>query len=182
MTTDAPSAEDVLTLWFDLPNKNEKDDDRVEDKLGPYYDKALTGEYDHWKNSPKGRLALIILFDQVPRHLFRNQPEQYRTDNRALALSEIFFEEGFPRSFDYPEIFYAVMPYLHAEDVDRQRTVNPIIHECAEAIGELSFMGGVADDYLKVIERFGRFPHRNEILDRECTPGELQWLSDNKSS
>ncbi|MFB6355447.1 MAG: DUF924 family protein, partial [bacterium] len=76
------------------------------------------------------------------------------------------------------ETFYAALPYLHSEDVQKQRKVNPIIHDCAQVIPELDFMGDVADQYLDTIDRFGRFPHRNKILGRDSTPEETEYLED----
>lgn len=169
----------VIETWFALPNKNEADDELVEKRLGPHYRRARNGEYEEWQSTPEGRLALILLFDQVPRHLFRNDPEQYATDDRARRLATKFFEEGFPDYFTAPEVFYAALPYLHAEDLQKQKTVNPIIHDCADQLEELHFMGEVADDYLETIRRFGRFPHRNEILGRRSTPAEEAWLEAN---
>ncbi|MFB6344254.1 MAG: DUF924 family protein [bacterium] len=170
--------EAVLTAWFDLPHKDERDDEAVKSNLGPYYRQARRGTFRDWTRTEKGRLALIILFDQVPRHLFRDQPEQYTTDERAQQLASHFFQEGFPDAFTPEETFFAALPYLHAEDLEKQKTVNPLMHQCASSIEKLSFMADVADNYLKTIKRFGRFPHRNEILGRESTDEEEAWLKD----
>lgn len=166
----------VLNTWFELPHKDERDDEEVVEELSPYYEPARRRELDDWKESDRGRLALIILLDQVPRHVFRDRPTQYRTDPQAQQLARPFVEDGVPESFSPAECFYAVLPYLHAEDLEKQRQVNPIIKECAEQIEELDFMAKVADDYLETIERFGRFPHRNEVLGRDSTEEERTFL------
>jgi len=174
--------EDVLDAWFSLPHKDARDDARVRERLTLPYRRAKAGERSAWRNTPRGRLALILLFDQVPRHLFRDSAEQYATDERARRLARPFVEEGVPGDFDPLETFYAVLPYLHAEDLQKQRAVNPVIHEVAAAVEELDFMGEVADQYLETIERFGRFPHRNEILGRESTPEEIEFLREEASA
>lgn len=165
-----------------LPHKDERDDPAVRDKLGPYYRRALRGELDDWKHDTRGRLALIVLFDQVPRHLFRDRPRQYATDERARTLAAVFFDRGFPKSFSMLETFYAALPYLHAEDPVKQKQVNPIMHAVARSVGELDFMGDVADRYKTVIDRFGRFPHRNAILGRDTTPAEADYLEEPSGS
>lgn len=168
--------EDVLNAWFSLPHKDERDDARVRERFRIPYRRAKRGDREAWKRIDRGRLALILLFDQVPRHLFRDSAEQYATDDRAQALAERFFERGFPESFTPRETFYAAMPYLHAEDLVKQKQVNPVMHEVAGSVEELDFMGEVADRYREIIERFGRFPHRNEVLGRDTTPEEAEFL------
>lgn len=166
----------VLETWFGLPHKDERDDETVVEDLSPYYEPARRGELDDWKEDDRGRLALIILLDQVPRHVFRDRPTQYRTDPHAQRLATPFVENGVPESFTPAECFYAVLPYLHSEDLEKQQQVNPLIKECAQQIDELDFMADVADDYLETIERFGRFPHRNDILGRDSTEEEQAFL------
>lgn len=177
-----PSPEYVLESWFSLPHKNHRDDERVRQLLGSLYEPAREGAFDEWVDRPRGRLALIIMLDQVPRHLFRDSPRQYESDPRAEQLASRFFEQGFPEVFSPLEKFYAALPYLHAERVEKQRRVNRIMHEVAEEVPELDFMGDVADRYLETIERFGRFPHRNQILGREMTPEEVKYLEEIEAS
>jgi len=168
----------VLETWFGLPHKDERDDEAVVEELGPYYEPARRGELDDWTTEPRGRLALIILLDQVPRHLFRDRPTQYKTDPQAQELTKYFFEQGFPEDFSWEEIFYGALPYLHAEDHEKQKLVNPIIKKCAENIEDLDFMAGVADAYEETIYQFGRFPHRNELLGRDTTKNEEEFLNE----
>ncbi len=179
MTVRRQRIEDVLQAWFSLPHKDERDDARVRERLRLFYRRAKRGDHEEWKRIDRGRLALILLFDQVPRHLYRGSAEQYATDDRAQALAGPFFEKGFPESFTPLEGFYAALPYLHAEDLVKQKQVNPVMHEVAEHVEELDFMGEVADRYRRTIERFGRFPHRNDVLGRETTPEEAEFLENN---
>lgn len=173
-----PGPRQVLRDWFDLPHKDKRDDEAVREKLGPLHEPAHEGAYDDWAETPRGRLALILLLDQVPRHIFRDTPRQYRSDRKARSLARYFFEHGFPDGFTPLERFYAALPYLHAPDLDKQNRVNPIMHRTARRIPELDFMGEVADRYREAIRRFGRFPHRNDLLDRETTEEEREFLED----
>lgn len=168
--------EHVLNTWFGLPHKDERDDETVVEELGPYYEPARRGKLDDWTEDPRGRLALIILLDQVPRHVFRDRPTQHHTDPLAQRLAEPFVEEGFPDNFSPEEKFYGALPYLHAEDLEKQNQVNPIIKNCAEEIEDLDFMADVADRYRETIKRFGRFPHRNELLGRPSSDEEKEFL------
>lgn len=173
-----PGPRQVLRDWFDLPHKDERDDETVREKLGPLHQPAHEGAFDEWAETPHGRLALILLLDQVPRHIFRGTPRQYRSDEKARFLARYFFEHGFPDAFTPLEQFYAALPYLHAPDLDKQNRVNPIMHRVARRIPALEFMGEVADRYREAIRRFGRFPHRNDILGRETTEEERAFLGD----
>ncbi|MBI4084195.1 MAG: DUF924 domain-containing protein [Candidatus Lambdaproteobacteria bacterium] len=171
-------ARGVLAFWFGLKSPGKKDDRRVQSALGLLHRQAARGQLEGWREEARERLALILLLDQVPRHLYREQPRSYATDLQAQALTRRFFERGDWRPFEPIERFYAALPYLHAEAPALQEQVNPVIHACAEAIPELAFMGPIADLYRETIARFGRFPHRNAMLGRSSTPLELRFLEE----
>jgi uncharacterized protein (DUF924 family) len=166
----------VLAFWFGLKRPSKKDDRRVRTVLGRLHAEAARGALDSWREEARERLALILLLDQVPRHIYRDRPQSYATDLQAQGLTRQFFERDDWRTFAHIERFYAALPYLHAEVATLQAQVNPVIHACAEALPELAFMGRVADLYRETIARFGRFPHRNAILGRIDTPTELRFL------
>jgi uncharacterized protein (DUF924 family) len=168
----------VLAYWFSLKSPGEKDDERIRAALGPLHHRAAGGELDDWAEHPRSRLALILLLDQVPRHLFRDDLRTYATDAKAQGLTVLFFKRQDWDAFRPIERFYAAMPFLHAEDRERQRQVNPVINACAEALPDLGFMGRIADLYLETIQRFGRFPHRNDLHGRETTAEEARFLAE----
>jgi uncharacterized protein (DUF924 family) len=168
----------VLTFWFSLERPGKRHDQVVRRVLGDLYEQAATHQLDAWMKRPRERLALILLLDQVPRHLYRHDGRAYATDLHAQAAAARFFARGDWRDFTPLEKYYAALPYLHAEEAGLQEQVNPIIHACAEAIPELSFMGRLADLYLETIERFGRFPHRNALRGRVPTAEEQRFLED----
>ena len=123
-------------------------------------------------------MALILLLDQIPRHLFRDDPRTYATDPKAQGLTALFVERGDWSDFAPLEKFYCAMPWLHAEDTAKQEAINPVYHQVAPQIEGLEFMARIADLYLETIQRFGRFPHRNSMLDRESTPEEIRFVAE----
>lgn len=178
MARPATTARQVLTFWFSLERPGKRHDATVRACLGALYEEAAAHRLDAWLKRPRERLALVLLLDQVPRHLYRLDGRAFATDWKAQAAAARFFERGDWRDFTPLERYYAALPCLHAESLDCQRAVNPIIHACAEAIPELSFMGRVADLYLETIERFGYFPHRNALRGRPCTDEEARYLEE----
>ena len=132
---------------------------------------AARRELEHWLDTGEGALALLILLDQIPRNIFRGSGHAFATDTlarhyagRAIALGHDAPFEPALRGFFY-------LPYEHSEDMaDQKRSV-----ELFKALGDDSYVQ-YAVSHLEVIERFGRFPHRNRALGRENTPQEQAWL------
>ena len=177
MTHSPQDAQGVLDFWFSLNHPGGKDDGRVREALEALYEQAAAGALDGWAEEPRGRLALILLLDQAPRHLFRDDPRAYATDGPAQALTARFMEPAESwGDFTALEIFYATHPWLHAEDEPLQARINPVYHRIAPNLPGLEYMAATADLYLETIRRFGRFPHRNAALGRETTPAEARFL------
>ena len=176
MTSPHADFQSVLSFWFSLRKPGKKDDVRVGSNLGESYRLARAGELDSWEDEHRPRLALILLLDQVPRHLFRDRPEAYDTDREAQELTARFLHEGGWEGFAPLERYYAAVPWMHAEDIERQERINPLIHELVQEDSSLLPSAGIADLYLETIRRFGRFPHRNAILGRPGTTAEQAFL------
>jgi uncharacterized protein (DUF924 family) len=166
----------VLAFWFGLERPGRKDDEAVRAALGPLCERALWGELAAWADEPRPRLALVLLLDQVPRHLYRDQPEAYSGDAAAQELAERFLDRRDWAGFTPRERYYAVVPALHAEDAALQERVNPVVHGLATEDPSLRVSAGIADLYRDTIRRFGRFPHRNAIHGRASTPEEQRFL------
>lgn len=165
-------------VWF---IKNPEFDEEVRSRFLNDYQQATTGQLDDWKASPEGCLALIILLDQFPRHMFRSQPQAFATDPQALAYAKYGIQRGFDQELRPIQRQFVYLPLEHSENLATQ-------HQCIELFSTLKdypeCASGVdyAHRHLKVIERFGRFPHRNEILGRETTPDEAEFLKQRGSS
>jgi uncharacterized protein (DUF924 family) len=178
MSAPAASPRQVLDFWFGLERPGKKDDPAVRTVLGEGYEQAARHRLDAWAEAPRNRLALILLLDQVPRHLYREDARAFATDLKAQEQTRLFFERGDWTGFPSLERFYAAMPYLHAEHEQRQAQVNPVIHACAASLPQLGFMGRIADLYLETIRRFGLFPHRNAVRGVPNSAEEQRFLDE----
>ena len=181
--TPSMTPEDVLAWWFAPETKaewfagGEAFDAAVRGRLGPLFARAARGELDGWAVEPCGLLALVILLDQVPRNIFRGTPRAFEGDARALALARLAVDRGLDRGFSVDERLFLYLPFEHAEDLaDQERSV-----ALFRALGDADYLD-YAIRHLAVIERFGRFPHRNAILGRASTAAELAFLEEPGSS
>ena len=141
--------------------------------------RARSGELRAPQDSARGALAYIVLCDQLSRNMYRDTPDAFATDELALAVTRDLVESGKLDSLSSVEKSFALMPLMHSEDLS--------VHEISmaefaklqkENIDNLSF----AERHKAIIERFGRYPHRNSILGRESTPEEVAFLSEPGSS
>jgi len=178
MTAPAQTPQQVLDFWFGLNHPGRKDDAAVRAVLGDAYERAARNRLDAWAEAPRERLALILLLDQVPRHLYREDARAFATDLKAQEQAARFFERQDWMGFNSIEKLHAATPYLHAESLARQQQVNPLIHACAASLVRLHFMGRIADLYLETIRRFGRFPHRNALRGIATTAEEQRFLDE----
>lgn len=169
-------AEGVLAFWFGLERPGRKDDAAVAQALGPLLVPAREGALDGWIEAPRERLALVLLLDQAPRHVFRDRPEQYAGDAKAQQVTRNFVERADWSGFTPLERYYALAPWLHAEDAALQEAVNPLIHALAREDPALAVSARIADLYRDTIRRFGRFPHRDALLGRPTGPAERAFL------
>ena len=155
-------------VWF---KKDPAFDSEIRALFGDHVAKASAGEYDHLAETAEGALALIIMLDQFPRNLFRNDPKTFASDSKALGLAKDAIAKGFDKSLTPFQKIFIYLPFEHSETLeDQNRAV-----ELCEALGD--------EDYLKyailhrdVIAQFGRFPHRNKVLGRQSTKSEIEFL------
>ncbi len=144
---------------------------------------AACGRLGRWERTPRGALALILLFDQFPRNMYRGTARAFLFDESARAVLERSLPPGRIDALWPIEKVFAWMPLEHAEDRDCQaRSVERFaaLVETVEPSERARYeeFQRYAESHRDVIERFGRFPHRNAILGRESTPEELEWLAD----
>jgi uncharacterized protein (DUF924 family) len=174
-----------MRLWFGdaaAPELRPQADETMRQRFGALAAAAARGEFDSWESSPRRRLALILLLDQFPRHIHRGTPRAYEQDRRALALTVGGMQLGADAALDPVERIFFYMPMAHAESRDLQEeSVSAFRRLAAEGPTELSalFAAAVAraGQLHAVIERFGRFPHRNVVLGRAAIAEEAAWLT-----
>ena len=165
-------------LWF---GKSEANDRLVTDRFRDTLIAARAGALDHWRTTPRDRLALILVFDQFPHHIHRDQPLAFATDPQALELALTALGEGDDRHLTPIERVFLYLPFEHAESLSMQEHAvalyDALLREANADDRDLfaSFLD-YARQHRDVVARFGRFPHRNEILGRASTPEEIEFL------
>lgn len=160
--------------WF---AKKAAFDDAIRLKFEPVHHAAARGQYDAWMDSADGALALVILFDQFPRNLYRNSAHAFATDPLARLIATRAIERGFDQATDPILRPFLYSPFHHSEDlVDQDRAV--ALYEAHDAeTGDVESLKW-AVSHREIIRRFGRFPHRNRALGRITTPEEQAWLDE----
>ena len=169
--------EDVTSYWEQAGEtrwfcKDPAFDGALRTRFGDAAEKARRGELDSWGETPLGALGLVILLDQVPRNLHRGSPLAFAADAKALRMAKGWIGQGLHQKFPAPRARWLIMPFEHAEDLDAQRRGVALF----QAMG-LTDTAYWAQVHLDIIARFGRFPHRNQVLGRVSTPQELAFLS-----
>ena len=188
------SPADVLAFWFgeeDEPGygefrsqwfqKDEAFDGEVADRFGDLYERAAAGGLDSWREEAEGCLALVIVLDQFPRNMFRGDARTHATDGRALDAAKHAIERALDRELPAFQRMFLYMPFMHAEGVEDQRRSVELFEGLA-AEPEGPDVVEYAVGHREIVERFGRFPHRNAILGRETTPEEAEFLTQPGSS
>ncbi|MFA9460065.1 DUF924 family protein [Thiohalorhabdus methylotrophus] len=171
-------AEQVLAFWFaelrpeQWFRRDPEVDAAIRRRFADLYARTAEQGGGRWMEAPRSALAAVLVLDQFPRNLFRDDPRAYTTDPLALDLAERAVAQGFDRELDPPEQrAFLYMPLQHSEDPGKQaRSV-----DLFATLGDGEFLD-FARRHKAVIDRFGRFPHRNAVLGRASTPAEEEFL------
>ena len=158
--------------WF---TKDPAFDREVRDRFEDVYKEADADELSHWKDEAQSCLALIILLDQFPRNMFRGDPKTYATDALAREAARHAVEQAYDRELPPFQRLFVYLPFEHSEDLEDQRFSVELFRGLAAETGSEDLLG-YAERHLEIVERFGRFPHRNGILGRATTPEEAEFL------
>ncbi len=171
---------DILDFWFEETQPaqwfqvNPEFDAVIKDRFDDAYDKGARGIFDDWKTDSDGCLALCILLDQFPRNMYRGTPKAFATDGRALVVAKFALAKGFDQVLVPIKRRFLYLPFEHSENLNDQR-------KCVELFDKMKKDDPLGYDYalrhLKIIEQYGRFPHRNKILSRMNTPEEEEYLA-----
>jgi uncharacterized protein (DUF924 family) len=191
-----PIVEDILSFWFGDTSgptgvdpdrtrlwwKGHPDDDRaIRDRFGEWVERARAGALDEWQDDPRGALALVILLDQFTRCLGRGTAEAFAGDARALAVCRQTRERGLDRRLTPIERSFLYMPMMHAEDPAVADQSVQAFESLSREIAALGKEGHPdfrrhAAQHADIVRRFGRYPHRNELLGRPSTAEEREFL------
>lgn len=169
--------DDVLVFWFEETDpkmwwaSDPAFDERIQARFGKLLSQAVQGELYRWRIEPRGRLAEIIVLDQFSRNIHRGTPAAFAQDPMALALAQEAVAAGILERLSSTERAFLLLPYMHSESA--------LIHVEAERLYREYAPAGNHEFELKhkvIIDRFGRYPHRNKTLGRESTPEEVEFL------
>lgn len=179
----AGTIDEILRFWFetlkpeDWYRRNPAIDAEIVKRFGPVYEALSTSVPQDWLAEPRGMLAAILVLDQFPRNMFRDDPRAFATDQAALTLSKRAIGEGLDLRLPPEQRAFIYMPFQHSEALDDQARSIEIFTSLGAPLN-LDF----ARRHEAIIARFGRFPHRNAVLGRESTEDEIAFLKEPGSS
>lgn len=169
------NAERVLRFWFDEHAKdwfarNVDFDARIRERFLPLHEAAAAGRLAPWRAAPRNCLALVLLLDQFPRNMFRGAARAFASDALARAAARTLLERGWDKAMTRSEQLFAYLPFEHSESLEDQDLSCTLM----KPFGPEQYR--YARRHRDIIRRFGRFPHRNDILGRPSTPAEIEFL------
>ena len=199
-----PHIDEVIAFWFgtvEVPPpaivarwyaKDAAFDAEIRNRFGDLHAAAEHGELSDWRGSARGDLALLVVLDQFSRNLFRDDARAFQHDAAALAVARELLRSNRSRALTYHQRVVALLPFQHAEDravqADGVAAYEALAAEARAANAPAAVVSVIENslDYAKrhqvIVERFGRFPHRNAVLGRDSTPEELAFLQEPGSS
>ena len=187
--TDTAQVQAVLDFWFAAPGdpehgavrdlwfrKSDETDRQINEHFGSLIEQALRGELETWAAEPPGALAQIVLLDQFTRNGFRETPRAFAGDKRALAAAMAMVGSRQDETLLPVQRVFVYLPFEHAEGIGMQEEALRLFTRVVTEAPELQSMLDYAQRHHDVVQRFGRFPHRNAILGRQSTAEEVEFL------
>ena len=183
MSPDPSHIDEVLGFWFgeltpdDWFGGGEAVDDRIRERFLALHEALRDHVPASWRTTARGMLAAVIALDQFPRNVYRGDPRSFAADATAIGLAREAIERGFDRGMSTDERKFLYLPFEHSENpAEQARSV-----ELFATLDDEDTLG-YAVRHKEIVDRFGRFPHRNEVLGRESTPEEIEFLQEPNSS
>jgi uncharacterized protein (DUF924 family) len=175
---DPARAQARQAVWF---GASAAMDAEIRQRFGAAIEAAARGELSHWRDAARPALALVVLLDQFPRNVWRGTPRAFAHDSQALEIASASVAAGHLDALAPIEQAFLILPYEHSELLDAQRDCVQLSEQILNAAAAewrpvLEVYADYARQHLALIERFGRFPHRNAVLGRESTPAERAFL------
>jgi len=163
----------VRPLWF---KSTAEFDNQLRDRFGMVWQDAAAGKLDRWAESAEGALALVILLDQIPLNIYRGKARSFSTEAKAREIAERAIDKGWDTTLPDEQKAFLYMPFMHSETLaDQDQAV--ALYQAAGLEDNLKF----AQHHQDIIQRFGRFPHRNEILGRQNSEAEQAYLASDEA-
>lgn len=179
MNENSITPSDVLDYWFSEKSKQfwfastPQVDNEIKVRFESVWEKAAEGEYSQWRETADGSVALIVILDQLPLNMFRSDPKAFQTESMAVEVALNAINNGFDEELNDEKLLFLFMPLMHSENIDHQNLQ-------VYLFDKYNFNLEFSKHHRDLVKKFGRFPHRNEILGRMSTMEELDYLlSDN---
>ena len=177
-TADMPGYGQPRAEWF---RKSDAFDEAIRARFEAVYEAAAGGGFAHWKDRAESALALVVVLDQFPRNMYRGTPRAFAADPLALDAARHIVAQGWDRDMKPVQRLFVYLPFEHAEDMAMQRESVRLFETLRDDPHSIEGIDYAYRHY-EIIERFGRFPHRNAILGRASTPEEVAFLQQPGSS
>jgi len=162
-------SDEVRKLWF---NSTPEFDALLRERFEGLWTRAIHGELDGWLQSAAGCLALVIVLDQFPLNMFRGQAQSFASEAQSREVARVAIDRGFDQELDPGSRAFLYMPFMHSELLADQRLALKLFAQPGLE-NNLHF----ARHHHDIVEKFGRFPHRNKALDRESSESEIEYLN-----
>ncbi len=179
MNENSITPSDVLDYWFSEKSKQfwfastPQVDNEIKVRFESVWEKAAEGEYSQWRETADGSVALIVILDQLPLNMFRSDPKGFQTESMAVEVALNAINNGFDEELNDEKLLFLFMPLMHSENIYHQNLQ-------VYLFDKYNFNLEFSKHHRDLVKKFGRFPHRNEILGRMSTMEELDYLlSDN---
>ena len=174
--------QDVISYWFSEKsqkhwfNSTPEIDAEIKEKYEGLWQSSAAGRFDSWQETAEGSLALIIVLDQFPLNMFRGEAKSFQTEQQAIDVALKAIDDGFDKRLSTVRLSFLLMPLMHSEKLEDQELSVKLFadHNLAD---NLKF----SQHHRDLIIEFGRFPHRNAILERESTQAELDYLASKRA-
>ena len=166
---------DVIKYWFSEKSRQHwfsstpEIDNEIKRRYEMLWMSAASGELDDWQDSPQGCLALIIVLDQFPLNMFRGETKGFQTENIAVEVALKAIDNGYDENLNAEELLFLFMPLMHSENLEHQDIQVKLFEK-------YDFNDEYSKHHRNIVKRFGRFPHRNDILGRKSSTDEIEYL------
>lgn len=162
-------SDSMRSYWFSSTPELDK---KIRERYEHVWIKSSKGEYDDWKNTPEGSLALVIVLDQFPLNMFRGEAKSFQTEKKAIEVALSAINRGFDEKLEKDRLSFLFMPLMHSENIDHQE-LSVKFYKKHKLKDNIRF----AEHHRDIVRKYGRFPHRNQILGRESSKLEIEYLN-----
>ena len=165
----------VIKYWFSEKSRQHwffsttEIDDEIRQRYEQIWISAASGELNSWQDSPQGCLALIIVLDQFPLNMFRDEAKSFQTEELAVEVALKAIDNGYDEILNTEELLFLFMPLMHSENIEHQDLQVKLFEK-------YDFNDEYSKHHRNIVKRFGRFPHRNDILGRKSSKDEVEYL------